>query len=789
MSAVETDTSKHGQVRELLLASVLDSVKQCQRHFGAGQGVATEGDHRVVNLLNSLDACLSHGIKRKAGKLKQALGRREDSGAFWPAVREVLSDFQFERLKGVVQAEQTVDSSKVNMGMVWLKLALNERNLQTILTTLLSEVLVIQRFYESHAFLRDEEKSSILPTSAAGLVSVIFALKVCLDSRGSSSPRPEDRKVSPIPISGGTIGRNGHTDPLMSHSVYVSNSPRQMTYRTDPLTQSEKISTFSIHSPSIVQPSSFPQGDFTPEPVMHVPTQEVVRKEKSKRKTVVQFGDKNEIVVRHKQKVTEWSGALMLDTDRTPTGNNSFEILASETFPIPNGTEIETVPEDTNLMPDSSDKSSLSDTEELGRDPKLFVGELSSTPEKQTTTNILFTQQNESLFNSTANQLTASTEAALNATEMALSASKFGKPATFEEENKIPASQSLSEMPRVDLEALMLTVSKQNEKIGGRNTELKIELDREQRLNGMLRDEIELEKSEMKMRGDELSMKLTSISRENELLKTQLKKYVGMVQSMEIRDSMGVPHVLSPTGPPPTEHTEDDEKIIQLSDMYGELMELNERLHRDLIGKNRAVKCMQNTMLSIGIEAPTFQSETNPETIEESNQFFSEGILKREIVKIWIPSAFLRSESHHVYQIYISIHNDEWNVYRRYTEFYEFHQQLRKKIPVIDKFYFPPKKNLGRKDAKLVEERRQRLQSYLRYMVHILSQRRSPTNSALFNAGLTKHRFIELLPFFSEPPGNGTGSNRGSRASSPATFQPGRRNSTQPPKSPTYTGL
>ena len=72
-----------------------------------------------------------------------------------------------------------------------------------------------------------------------------------------------------------------------------------------------------------------------------------------------------------------------------------------------------------------------------------------------------------------------------------------------------------------------------------------MELDHEQMTNGMLRDEIELEKSEMKRREDELAMKVSSISRENDLLKGQLKKYVGIVQSIEIKDSMGVPRDVS----------------------------------------------------------------------------------------------------------------------------------------------------------------------------------------------------------------------------------------------------
>lgn len=52
----------------------------------------------------------------------------------------------------------------------------------------------------------------------------------------------------------------------------------------------------------------------------------------------------------------------------------------------------------------------------------------------------------------------------------------------------------------------------------------------------------------------------------------------------------------------------------------------------------------------------------------------SEGSLtvpgRNTVVNIWIPSALLRgkgSESYHVYQIYMRVGDDEWNVYRRYS--------------------------------------------------------------------------------------------------------------------------
>ena len=40
----------------------------------------------------------------------------------------------------------------------------------------------------------------------------------------------------------------------------------------------------------------------------------------------------------------------------------------------------------------------------------------------------------------------------------------------------------------------------------------------------------------------------------------------------------------------------------------------------------------------------------------------------RTLINIWIPSVFLSgtgSTTHHVYQVYLRIRNEEWNVYRR----------------------------------------------------------------------------------------------------------------------------
>ncbi len=48
-------------------------------------------------------------------------------------------------------------------------------------------------------------------------------------------------------------------------------------------------------------------------------------------------------------------------------------------------------------------------------------------------------------------------------------------------------------------------------------------------------------------------------------------------------------------------------------------------------------------------------------------------------------------------QVFVSVKGVEWNVYRRYTEFREFHRQLQKHLPEVAAFNFPPKKAINNK--------------------------------------------------------------------------------------------
>lgn len=132
----------------------------------------------------------------------------------------------------------------------------------------------------------------------------------------------------------------------------------------------------------------------------------------------------------------------------------------------------------------------------------------------------------------------------------------------------------------------------------------------------------------------------------------------------------------------------------------------------------------------------------------------------RPLINIWIPSAFLvgpqqnqlntgdslsgstsassSSSSHHVYQVYVRIKDEEWNVYRRYSQFYSLHKYLKKKFPQVALLEFPPKKAIGNKHARVVQERRKKLETYLRNALNIIQVECDLVDKA----GLVRH-----LPF------------------------------------------
>ncbi|KAI8435073.1 hypothetical protein MSG28_003479 [Choristoneura fumiferana] len=191
------------------------------------------------------------------------------------------------------------------------------------------------------------------------------------------------------------------------------------------------------------------------------------------------------------------------------------------------------------------------------------------------------------------------------------------------------------------------------------------------------------------------------LSKENDCLKEQLRQYMSAME-------MGV---ALKSNSDEQEITQYEKKLVQVAEMHAELMEFNQHLQKRL-------QEMESLSTLDILEYP----ETN--------------------AKAYIPSAFLvgkKTQSYHVYQIFLKIGQEEWNVYHRYAKFHELHMQLKKLHPDIATYNFPPKKTLRKRDAHLVESRRVALQAYLRHILLVLPELRECTSRA---------QLITILPFF-----------------------------------------
>ncbi|XP_050512824.1 sorting nexin-29 isoform X1 [Diabrotica virgifera virgifera] len=208
---------------------------------------------------------------------------------------------------------------------------------------------------------------------------------------------------------------------------------------------------------------------------------------------------------------------------------------------------------------------------------------------------------------------------------------------------------------------------------------------------------------------DKREEKIEMLTKENDSLKDQVKKYLSAIQMLRNDDDeiSDILQDLEIEAQPnyKVEAKMFEKKLVQVAEMHAELMDFNVMLQQNICQKESLLERLRGELEALRGPMP-------------SDEMNSEGNFGS--VNIWIPSAFLTgtgSNSHHVYQIFLRAGNDEWNIYRRYAQFHALHTDLKKLDPIVGTFDFPPKKSLRKKDSTLVEDRRKRLQIYLRRVI------------------------------------------------------------------------
>uniref|UniRef100_A0A8C3NVL0 Kinesin-like protein KIF16B n=1 Tax=Cyanoderma ruficeps TaxID=181631 RepID=A0A8C3NVL0_9PASS len=124
----------------------------------------------------------------------------------------------------------------------------------------------------------------------------------------------------------------------------------------------------------------------------------------------------------------------------------------------------------------------------------------------------------------------------------------------------------------------------------------------------------------------------------------------------------------------------------------------------------------------------------------------------KDPIKISIPRYVLcgqGKDEHYEFEIKITVLDETWTVFRRYSRFRELHKTLKLKYPEVATLEFPPKKLFGNKDERVIAERRCHLEKYLRsFFSAMLKSPSSPLNIDKVGLTLSKYTVCEFSPFF-----------------------------------------
>ncbi|XP_041671396.1 sorting nexin-29 isoform X4 [Cheilinus undulatus] len=660
-------TQQSDTKRQHLLERLLDAVKQCQIRFGGRKEIATDSDSRVICLCAQFEAVLQHGLRKSRGlaltaaALKQAAGfssKTEAELTFWFYVKEHLNRHELQRFYSLRQI-----SSELGRGRAWLRCALNEHSLERYLHTLLADRPRLGTYYEDWAFILDEERASMLPTMAAGLNSILFAIN-----------------IDNSDLNGGVTrgGGSSVTNLLKESTQGIGSLWKESTQGVSSLLR-------EISTATAVVPGFNPKMDGGSDPLPVLPrstsADSGLRKERRRKKKVtniISFDDDldggaedEEEGEEDSQKVTamrkshtapaqssveEGIDPLEPDFSQSPAQNGLDEpgIVSWVGSPRP----CRTPPTTTPPLPDSKSidneeeeeeeeiykQRAQSQEEERISSDQMVVGSLPTVStwsplqvmKVHSSSDILIPLNPADPQPVSSVEDTAAFPAQCESTGPVENCEGSGSMLTFGMESSPPAqsaplSTSLptSALPEsmtvVELRQAIVAMMNRKDELEEQNTSLRSLLDGEMEHSAGLRQETDQLKKKLAELEERHTAKVQALARENEVLKVQLKKYVGAVQMLKREGSQGndVLSVLRSSeeqAPVPQNKFMGDieelaasyeRKLIEVAEMHGELIEFNERLYRSLMAKDHLIVQMRQELIDLRGPVPGDLSQTS----------------------------------------------------------------------------------------------------------------------------------------------------------------------------------
>ncbi|XP_071319556.1 sorting nexin-29 isoform X3 [Trachinotus anak] len=696
-------TQQSDTKRQHLLERLLDAVKQCQIRFGGRKEIATDSDSRVICLCAQFEAVLQHGLRKSRGlaltaaALKQAAGfssKTEAELTFWFYVKEHLNRHELQRFYSLRHI-----SSELGRGRAWLRCALNEHSLERYLHTLLADRPRLGTYYEDWAFILDEERASMLPTMAAGLNSILFAINIDNSDLNGGVTRGGAPSVS---------------DLLKESTQGIGSLWKESTQGVSSLLR-------EISTATAVVPGFTPRGEGASDPLPVLPrstsADSGLRKERRRKKkitNIISFDDDLDGGAEDEEEGEEDSQKMgaMRKSHTAPTqssveeGIDPLEPAFSES-PAQNGLvepgivswvgsphPSRTPPITTPPLPDSKsiDNEEEEEEEEMYKpraqtqeeerisSDQVVVGSLSSV----STWSPLQVMTNHSSsdilipLNPADPQPVSSVEdaaafpAQCESTEPVGNCESSRSELTFNMESSpptqsaplssvLPTSGLPESMTVVELRQAIVAMMNRKDELEEQNASLRCLLDGEMEHSAGLRQETDLLKKKLAELEERHTAKVQALARENEVLKVQLKKYVGAVQMLKREGSQGndalsMLRSSEDQAPVPQNKFMGDieelaasyeRKLIEVAEMHGELIEFNERLYRSLMAKDHLIVQMRQELIDLRGPVPGDLSQTSD---DPSLSDFETA--HRALINVWIPSVFLQGRAANAYHVY-----------------------------------------------------------------------------------------------------------------------------------------
>nr|XP_028561098.1 sorting nexin-29 isoform X3 [Podarcis muralis] len=730
MSGLQNNVAK----RQFLLERLLDAVKQCQIRFGGRKEIASDSDSRVTCLCAQFESVLQHGLKRTRGlaltaaAIKQAAGfssKAEMEPVFWYYVKEVLNKHELQRFYSLRNI-----TTDVGRGRAWLRCALNEHSLERYFHMLLADKSRLSVFYEDWSFMMDEERSSMIPTMAAGLHSILFAINIDnKDLNGQSKCPP-------------TV-----SDLLKESTQNVTSLLKESTQGVSSL-----LREITASSPVSILIKSDQDADPLPILSKSLSGDLKCRKDRMKKKkkvtNIISFDDEEdeqnpgdvlrgivagesseENLDRFSPYVASPPGPGEMLAKRS--GDQSVPLLKNDSVYLNGDCGFQ------KLDVKSIDDEDVDENDEaygkiLGNRCVAEDTESCGKPSEGVTSNSLvcawsplqvLNDDSDELFPVSAVGSFSQTGNLENGDEhetadFSVELTRGNANSHYREEvsppvkenslhDLLPSATVPEPMTVAELRQAIVAMMNRKHELEEQSSSLRNLLDGEMEHSAGLRQEVDNLKKKVSEQEERYTVKIQALARENEVLKVQLKKYVGAVQMLK-REGQAVevlPNLWNTDSEfaiPEQKQVENHEelanayerKLIEVAEMHGELIEFNERLHRALMAKEALVTQMRQELIDLRGPVPGDLSQTS-----EDQSLSDFEISNRALINVWIPSVFLRGKAANAFHVY--------------------------------------------QDAKFVEERRKQLQNYLRNVMNKVIQ-----TLPEFASNPKKETLIQLMPFF-----------------------------------------